>query len=95
LVREQRSGLMQWMANRRLAARTRRELTGLSDVELKDIGITRCSIDAVARGTAGRCGALSESNTCPRIAAGDKVTQRGGSLQPSPRYGGGRIVVKN
>lgn len=65
LVREQASGLMQWVANRRLAARTRRELAGLSEIELKDIGITRCAIDDVARGTAGRCGAICGSQACP------------------------------
>jgi uncharacterized protein YjiS (DUF1127 family) len=65
LVREQASDLMRWVANRRLTARTRRELAGLSEIELKDIGITRCAIDDVVRGTTGRCGAICGSQACP------------------------------
>lgn len=53
-ARELAVRLTQWIARRRVAARTQRELAGLSDVELKDIGITRCAIDDVALGTAGR-----------------------------------------
>jgi uncharacterized protein YjiS (DUF1127 family) len=49
---------MQWVGHRRMTALTRRELAGLTDLELKDIGIMRCAIDDVARGTVGRCGAI-------------------------------------
>lgn len=61
-LREQMMRVVQWAARRREAARTRRELSGLSEVELKDIGITRCAIDDVARGTAGRYGALAATS---------------------------------
>ncbi len=36
------------------AQRTRAELNGLTDVELKDIGLSRCQIGAVANGTFSR-----------------------------------------
>jgi uncharacterized protein YjiS (DUF1127 family) len=68
LVREQAFRLMQWAACRRMAARTQRELASLSDVELKDIGLTRCTIDNVARGITDRCSAICGSSACP-IAA--------------------------
>jgi uncharacterized protein YjiS (DUF1127 family) len=68
LVQEQASRLMRWVAGRRMVARTQRELAGLSEVELKDIGITRCAIDDVARGAAGRCGAVCGSSACPVVS---------------------------
>lgn len=36
------------------ARQVQAELSALSDVELKDLGITRCQIDAVAKGTFSR-----------------------------------------
>jgi uncharacterized protein YjiS (DUF1127 family) len=39
-----------WLAERRRAARTKRELMAYSDRELADMGLTRADIPRVARG---------------------------------------------
>lgn len=43
-----------WLRRLTRAQRTRAELSGLTDIELKDIGLTRCQIGAVANGTFSR-----------------------------------------
>jgi len=43
-----------WARKLSRAQRTRAELDGLTDVELRDIGLSRCQIDAVANETFAR-----------------------------------------
>lgn len=43
-----------WLARRRMAMRARRDLSLMSDWELKDIGITRIDVERVSWGASNR-----------------------------------------
>lgn len=49
-----RARIASWMRRLAEAERARRELTAMSDVELKDVGLTRGEIGAVVNGTFSR-----------------------------------------
>ena len=54
LIRASATRLDAWLAGRRTATRARRDLSAMSDWELKDIGITRVDVERVSWGASNR-----------------------------------------